>query len=165
MEGNKEEKKVQLFREKSLETIESPESLNDYLRVTSPGVWLVLAAVIALLRGGIVWSIFGRINTTVSVAVVADDERCVCLVPYDNLPAVVSRGAVTVDGQDYALTPGAEYETLIVSEDTNPYARVAGNLNIGDIAVAVPVEASFEQGVYTGFVVTESLQPISLLLR
>ena len=63
------------------------------------------------------------------------------------------------------MTPGAEYETLIVSEDTNPYARVAGNLNIGDIAVTVPVEASFEQGVYTGFVVTESLQPISLLLR
>ena len=34
-----------LFREKSLEAIESPESLNDYLRVTSPQVWLVLAAV------------------------------------------------------------------------------------------------------------------------
>ena len=53
MEGNKGEKKANLFREKSLETIESPESLNDYLRVTSPGVWIILAAVIALLVGGI----------------------------------------------------------------------------------------------------------------
>ena len=44
-----EEKKTGgLFREKSLEAVESPESLNDYLRVTSPGVWLILAAVICL---------------------------------------------------------------------------------------------------------------------
>ena len=50
-----EEKKTNLFREKSLEAIQSPESLNDYLRVTSPGVWLVLAAVIALLVGMILW--------------------------------------------------------------------------------------------------------------
>ena len=70
-----EQQKPKLFREKSLEAVESPESLNDYLRVTSPGVWLVLAAVIALLLGGIFWSIFGRINTTVSVAVVADDAK------------------------------------------------------------------------------------------
>ncbi len=165
MEGNKGEKKANLFREKSLETIESPESLNDYLRVTSPGVWIILAAVIALLVGGIFWSIFGRINTTVNVAVVADGEKSVCYVPYDNLPAVVSHGSVTVEGQDYALSSGAEYETLIISEGTNAYARVAGKLNIGDIAVVVPIDADLSQGVHTGSVVTESLQPISLLLR
>ena len=42
-----DQQKSKLFREKSLKAIESPEALNDYLRVTSPGVWLVLAAVIA----------------------------------------------------------------------------------------------------------------------
>ena len=42
-----EKQKVKLFREKSLDAIESPESLNDYLHVTSVGVWLVMAAVIA----------------------------------------------------------------------------------------------------------------------
>ena len=31
--------KSKLFREKNLERLESPEQLNDYLRVTSPGVW------------------------------------------------------------------------------------------------------------------------------
>ena len=41
------EKKASLFREKNLKSIESPEALNDYLQVTSPGVWIVLAAVIA----------------------------------------------------------------------------------------------------------------------
>ena len=44
--------KSSLFREKSLERLESPEKLNDYLRVTSRGVWLVLARVIVGLIGG-----------------------------------------------------------------------------------------------------------------
>ena len=33
--------KSKLFREKNLERLESPEQLNDYLRVTSPGVWMI----------------------------------------------------------------------------------------------------------------------------
>ena len=39
-----EEKKQGIFREKSLEAVENPEQLNDYLKVTSPGVWIVLGA-------------------------------------------------------------------------------------------------------------------------
>ena len=160
-----EENKTQLFRQKSLETIESPESLNDYLRVTSPGVWLVLAAVIALLVGTVLWGIFGRINTTAQVAVVASGEKCVCLVPYDSLMGVVSSGSVNVDSQDYPLDTAADYEVVIISESTNPYTRVTGGLDVGDVAVEVPVEASLPDGVYAGTVITESLRPISMLLQ
>lgn len=39
----------QLFRKKSIERVNSPEQLNEHIRVANPGVWLVLAAVIALL--------------------------------------------------------------------------------------------------------------------
>ena len=40
-----------LFRKNSVEHISSPEQLNDYLRVTSPAIWVVLIAVIILLAG------------------------------------------------------------------------------------------------------------------
>ena len=43
------EEKKEIFRKKSLERVSSPEQLNDYLHVTSPAVWVVLAAVIVLL--------------------------------------------------------------------------------------------------------------------
>ena len=39
-----------VFRQKTLERISSPEQLTDYLRVTNPGIWAVLAAVIPRLR-------------------------------------------------------------------------------------------------------------------
>ena len=45
-----------LFRKESVERVSSPEQLSDYLRVTSPTVWVVLAAVILLLASLFVWS-------------------------------------------------------------------------------------------------------------
>ncbi len=51
-----------IYREKSLQRIASPEQLNDYIRVTSPSVWIVLAATVALLVGIIGWGIFGTVE-------------------------------------------------------------------------------------------------------
>jgi hypothetical protein len=46
----------QAFRKESVERVSSPEQLSDYLHVTSPTVWVVLAAVILLLASLFVWS-------------------------------------------------------------------------------------------------------------
>ncbi len=51
-----------IFREKSIERISSPEELNDYIRVTTPSVWLVLAALIVLLAGMLAWSALGTVE-------------------------------------------------------------------------------------------------------
>lgn len=53
----------QIFRKKSLEKLSSPEELNDYLHVTNPAIWAVLAAVILLLAGLLVWSSFTAIES------------------------------------------------------------------------------------------------------
>lgn len=160
-----EKKEFKLFREKSLEAVESPESLNDYLRVTSPGVWLVLAAVIALLIGGVFWGIFGRINTTGRFAVSASSGSCACYVGYESADAVLARGVITVEGADYALRTDADCPVEVITEETSAIIRLTGGLNVGDVAVRIPVDAALEDGVYLGTVVTESLQPISLLLQ
>ena len=55
-----------LFRKNSMEQITSPEQLNDYLRVTSPAVWVVLVAVILLLAGFLVWASFANIDSYVT---------------------------------------------------------------------------------------------------
>ena len=53
-----------LFRKKSIDRVSSPEQLNDYIRVTKPSVWLVLIAVVLLLIGMLIWSIFGSVTVT-----------------------------------------------------------------------------------------------------
>lgn len=67
-----------VFRQKSLERIASPEQLNDYIKVSNPGIWMLLAAVIALLAGVCVWGIFGHMDTTLTAAAVAEDGAVIC---------------------------------------------------------------------------------------
>lgn len=54
---------ARLYRKESLDRVQSPEQLNDYLRVTNPSVWILLTAVILLLVGLLVWGSFTYIDS------------------------------------------------------------------------------------------------------
>ena len=47
-----------LFRKTSMDRIRSPEQLNKYLRVTNPAIWILLAAILLLLAGMMIWASF-----------------------------------------------------------------------------------------------------------
>ena len=42
--------------------INSPEQIDDYIRVTTPGMWLLVVAIITLLAAGIIWAYSTRIE-------------------------------------------------------------------------------------------------------
>ncbi len=159
-----EDNKKSLFRQKSMESIESPEVLDQYLRVTSPGVWVIFGAVIAILLGTFVWAIFGTIQSSVSVAVVMDQDNQCALVPEEALQTVISERTVTVDGEAIELAPKS-IEPVVVSEDWDVYVMLAGKLSAGDIVYPIPVSSHLEDGIYTGTIVTEKINPISFLLN
>ena len=68
-----------LFRKKSMDKISSPEQLNDYIRVSNPGVWMILACIIILLIGMCVWGVFGRLETTMKAAAVRMERQSAML--------------------------------------------------------------------------------------
>ena len=51
-----------IFREKSLNKISSPDQMSDYIRVTTPSVWIALLALVILLVGILAWSILGTVE-------------------------------------------------------------------------------------------------------
>ena len=51
-----------IFRQKSIDKVSSPEKLDTYIRVTTPSVWITLAAILVLLIGALVWGIFGELT-------------------------------------------------------------------------------------------------------
>ena len=59
---NKQQAGSGIFRKKSMDRVSSPEALNDYIRVTTPSVWIVLIALVVLLLGMLAWSILGRVT-------------------------------------------------------------------------------------------------------
>ncbi len=54
-----------IFRKASLDSISSPEQLNDYIKVSNPSIWIVLMAMFILLAVLVVWSITGSLPTSV----------------------------------------------------------------------------------------------------
>ena len=154
-----------LFREENLERISSPEKLNDYLRVTSPGIWLVLGTVIVLLIGVCIWGVMGRIDATVPAAIVTENGESVCLVPAEALEGVINERTVTVDGVEKELSP-AVLDPQVVTEDMNIYTILAGQLSVGQIVYPVALAEPMEQdGVEAGVLVTETLSPAALFFE
>ena len=125
-----------------MKRISSPEQLTDYLRVTNPGIWVVLAAVLALLVGFFVWMSVGTIETTVEVGVSTQDHHAEV--------AVKSEGA-TIE-KDMVLRIGNQ-ETTILSTKKDEYGRTVGT-----------AEVNLPDGMYDGTLVTESVHPIQFLL-
>ena len=170
---NTDSAKTRLFREKSLEAVESPESLNDYLRVTSPGVWLILAAIIALLIGAILWWIFGHIRRTATLPVYVGEDKKVCYAAASQVSEILGCSVITVNGREYPLKIDDAHRDLMtvvsemyeLPEDTPDDLLLNGSLSIGDLVYEVPITTNLRDGYYTGEVVIEDLRPISLLLQ
>ena len=59
----------QLFRQKSLNRISSPEELHDYMRVTSPKLWMILGAIAVMLIGFVVYASTATMENTMPIKV------------------------------------------------------------------------------------------------
>ncbi len=64
-----------LFRERALEKLRSPERLDQLLRVTTPVGWLALMAWCLVLAGTMTWGFYGRVTTKVSGTGIIIDPR------------------------------------------------------------------------------------------
>lgn len=154
--------KNKLFREKNLERLESPEKLNDYLRVTSPAVWMILVTIILLLAGVCIWGVFGRIQATTQAAVVTENGQSVCLVPNSALEGVLEYRSVKVNGEERELLPDV-LEPQVISDETNVYVMLTGGLRVGDIVYPISLAQPLEtDGIEAGTLVTEILSPMAL---
>ena len=159
-----EQKKESIFRKKSLDRISSPEELDNYLSVTGPGVWFPMLAVVVLLIGVLAWMTLGRLNTTVDVAVISSNGKATCLVPADRLDAVLAEGSIRIAETEYALTDDGR-SFLLVTGDTDASIRMAGGLADGDTVKPLSVEGSLPDGVFSGTVVVDSINPIKFIIN
>jgi hypothetical protein len=92
-----------VFRQESLDRMASPEQLDDYIKVVKPGLWIVIAAILALAVSVCVWGFTGTIPSTLNVAGYIDGEGNVtCYIPPELVSDDLAGKAATVilpDGQ------------------------------------------------------------------
>ena len=167
MDEKKEEKKQRreessVFRKKSLDRISSPEQLNDYIRVSSPGIWILLAAVIILLIGIGVWAVFGTMETRIPVCVISDGSESVCYIHAEDRSSLNENMILDIDGKRSLL---GEISTLpeAVNEDFPEYALHVGDLKVGEWVYKVKLFLRLPEGVYAGNIITEEVKPLSFI--
>ena len=152
-----------LFRQKSLDKITSPEQMGDYIRVSNPGVWMILAAIIALLVGVCVWGIFGRLDSTLQTAGVCKDEQLVFYIRENDFDKLSENALVSVDGKEYTVSEIAE-RPLQLDESFDSYLLHRLELSEGDWVYAVKANTpEVKDGIYAVVVITESVRPMDFV--
>lgn len=153
-----------VFRKKSLDRVSSPEQLNEYIRVSNPGVWMILAAIVILLVGVCVWGVLGRLETTLSVAAVSVDGKTVLYVPEDSIDQVAEGMTVRVGDGEYTVTAIAS-APVAVDDSFSDYALHVGGLQQGQWVYAVTISCALPDGVCSAQIVIESVAPMSFVLN
>lgn len=148
-----------IFRKKSVDRMSSPEQLNDYIKVTNPGVWMALAAIVILLVGVCVWGVFGTLETKLSVAAVSQDGQTVLYVKEDNVASVQENMSVYIGDETYKVT-SVSAQPVAVTEEISEYARHTGELSIGEWVYVVQIDGNMPDGVYKAQIVTDSVSPL-----
>ena len=134
-----------LFRKESMEHIQSPEQLNDYMHVTNPAMWIVLAAVIVLLAGLLVWGASARIES------------------YAAGTAQVRDGAMIVRFDDAQQAEKIEAGMLVTIGETSAVISSVGREDDGNLfAVA---QTSLADGNYPARVVFRQTQVLQFLFN
>ncbi len=133
-----------IFRKKAMNRISSPEDLTSYMRVTSPGMWVILAAVIILLAGLFAWAAVGTLETTVDATAVIQNHTA----------QIVATGQGAEELKAGMQLRIASQEFVIASVNYDEYGRAAAY-----------AELPLPDGSYDATIVVGQTRPIEFLLE
>ena len=163
-----------LFRKTSLDGISSPDQLNDYIKVSNPRIWMVLAALFILTAAVFIWGFTGSLPTTVHSSGVILNNDAVCYIPAED--AVQLR-----TGQQVTVVSGSQtFEGHVLSIASIPLsaAEIAAELHSDylvqkltgtDYAVKVNItlnNSELADGALLDVrIVTDAVRPIDFLIK
>ena len=153
-----------LFRKKSIDRVSSPEQLNDYIRVASPSVWMVLLSIIVLLVGVCVWGVFGHLDTTLDTVAITQDGTTYVYIREADAPSVAAGMSVAI-GETEVTLGELSVEPEPVGASFSDYALHVGNLQQGEWVYSAPVSGAFSEGVHSAQIIVERVAPMSFVLN
>lgn len=153
-----------IFSKESLDRISSPEQLNDYVKVATPGMWMILGSIIVLLIGAIVWGIFGKMDSQVNSCVIAKDGQVICYVSESEISDISVGQEVEINGEQYQVTKIASIPVQVKDNFTD-YEKHIGGFIDGEWVYEVYTDANLADGVWEASIVTESISAISFIMN
>ena len=152
------------MEEKKLKKVDSPEQLNQYIRLSNPGVWILLIAIVVLLIGVCAWGFFGKIDTKITTVAISGDYNSYVYIKEADLEKVKNGMNVEIVNKEnkYEIV---EIETTPekVTDELSEYARHLGNFQIGEWVYKCSLNKNVKEGTYSANVVIESIAPMTFI--
>lgn len=151
-----------IFRDKAMERVASADRLNDYVKLSNPGIWFILVAVVVVLAGGCIFGMVGHIDSTVPCVALSDGQHTVCWVKKEYDDRFTDQMTVKIDGKEY---PVSLHDATPVSVDpgTDTYVLFLGDMQPGEWIYEIDADGTLPDGSYEAELVTERISPLSFL--
>ena len=152
------------FRKSGIDRVNSPEQLNEYIRVANPAVWLVLAAVVSLLLGVLIWGVFGSVETRAKAGVAVKGETAICYVSAEY--AAQMKAGMTVTIGDATGSIQSVDDTPVSAAQLSDYLRYLTGFSGDDFCCTATLDVpGLSDGEYVALITLSSLHPISFVIH
>lgn len=150
----------ELFRKKNMRQLSSPEELNDYIHVTNPGLWILMAAIITFLVGVCVWGAVAEVTTVVQTAAVSDGQSVICYVKEEDISYVETGMTAYINDEAYTVSAVDSVPFTVREDNLNEYALRVGDLSIGEWVYPVTLTGdAVTDGVYDVEIIVDRISP------
>ena len=122
-----EDQRQEIYRKSSLERIQSPDQLDQYLKVMTPAVWILLAAVVLLLGAAIWWSARTEITSSVRAVGQAADGAITVTIDDDKVRDMIKEG-MTISIENGEITT----QIASLKNDPEGHLQAIGFVKIPD---------------------------------
>lgn len=154
----------QLFRKKSMERVSSPEQLNEYIRVSTPGMWTVLLAIIVLLIGVCVWGVVGHLDTTLQTVAVGENGRMTLYIREADASSVTPGMAVVIGEGEYTIDE-LSLKPVSAGDSFDEYTLHVGGIQRGEWLYAASVQGPYTEGIHSAEITLERVSPMSFVVN
>ena len=151
-----------VFRDKSIERLSSPDQLNDYVKLSDPGIWFILAAIVVILTGACIFGMIGHIDSVVPGVGIVKDKSMVCLVKKEYGSRFAKGMKAKIDDKEYRVTLRSD-KPVTVWDSTDSYALYVGNMQPGEWVYEIDVDGEFTDGNYEVELIVDEVSPLSFL--
>ena len=153
-----------IFREQNLERVSNPDTLDDYIRIANPGVWMVLGVIVLLLVAAIIWGIFGTVNVDADGVVVVNGSNTTLWLQEEDAGQLQAGANFEVADQEGTVTsaPGQPVALSEVSAEVTD----DGTIDVfrkGEWVSPLKADVDLPNGTYPASVVVESYSPLQLI--
>ena len=151
--------------------ITSPEQLNNYIRITSPGVWIVLSAIAALLAGLFVWLFTGQLEVSLTARIFTSGSESLAFVSAEHAAELKPGMRVRT------YEPESTGTITDIAQESWPFAKIAeavGKDNTSALGIYDDGRKLFRvaihftnapQGISQAVLILDTVKPASFLLK